>query len=112
MRYRPIPLRKGESPTADPAVAIEASEPGYVRYRNSEGRRWEVHGFCDRRGDCLIGTWVEGELVEDHAHLERIKRRVGKDRLVSEMDTPVTPEFAGSCCGKDRFRFVELEPWK
>lgn len=111
MRYRRLRLRRGETATADPAVVIEEQRDGYVRYRNIEGRRWEVHGTCDRRGDCLIGTWVEGELVEDHAHLERIKRRVGKDRLVSEMDTPVTPEF-DTCCGRDRFRYVELEPWK
>jgi len=108
-QHRPPQLRKGEQRTADPFTVIEEQRPGYVRYRNAEGRRWEVHGTCDRRGDCLIGTVIEGELVEDHAHLERIKHRVGKDRLVSEMDTPVTPEF-DTCCGADRFTYVELGP--
>jgi hypothetical protein len=109
-RYRPIRLRKGEQRTADPSIAIEEQRPGYVRYRRVDGRRWEVHGTCDRRGGCLIGTWVEGELVEDHAHLERIKQRVGTG-LLSGMDVPVTPEF-DTCCGADRFGYVELEPWK
>ena len=48
-------------PTADPSVWIEEHYEGYTRYRNSEGRRWEVHGYCDRRGDCLIGAVIEGE---------------------------------------------------
>lgn len=108
MKYRRMRPRAGEQATADPLVVIEEQRPGYVRYRNAEGRRWEVYGTCDRRGDCLVGTIIEGELVKDHAHLERIKRRVGKDRLVSEMDTPVTPEF-DTCCGADLFTYVELE---
>lgn len=109
MRHEPIKLRDGEIRTADPYVAIEEQRPGYVRYRNIDGRRWEVHGTCDYRGDCLIGTFVEGELIKDHAHLEKIKKRVGKDRLQSKIDVPVTPEF-DTCCGKDRFTYVELEP--
>ena len=109
MRPRAMRPRKGEQRTADPLVVIEEQRPGYVRYRNAEGRRWEVHGTCDRRGDCLIGTFIEGELVEDHAHIERLKRRLGVERLGSAMDTPVTPDF-DTCCGRDRFRYVELDP--
>ena len=85
-------------PTADPHVLIEEKLDGYVRYfRTADGRRWEVIGICDRRGDCLIGAVIEGEQVRDHAHLEELKARLGADRLVSEMDVPVTPEFE-ECC--------------
>lgn len=90
--------------TADPSVWIEEQRPGFVRYRNSEGRRWEVHGTCDRRGDCLIGAVIDGEQVRDHKHLAEIAvRKPG--RVDSELDVPVTPEFTGCC----PFRFVELE---
>lgn len=99
---------EGLTPTADPSTFIEEQRPGYVRYRNTDGRRWEVHGTCDYRGDCLIGTWVEGELVRDHKHLEEIKRRTGKERLQSLMDVPVTPEF-DTCCGAERFTYRELD---
>lgn len=101
------------TPTSDPTVWIEEQRDGYVRYRNADGRRWEVHGVCDRRGDCLIGAVIEhprlkgGQVVvEDHAHLGRLCRYLGRDRIDSEMDVPVTPEFQGCC----PFRFVELEP--
>lgn len=57
---------------------------GYVRYRNAAGRRWEVHGVCDRRGDCWVGA-------------------VGP---APTLDCPVTPEFRGCC----PFTYVELEP--
>lgn len=99
--------------THDPDVVVEHREPpdghghhGMVRYRRlSDGRRWEVHGHCDYRGNCLIGADIDGEIVRDHAHLEEIRRRKDVDRLISEMDVPVTPEFGGCC----PFRFVELE---
>ena len=78
------------TPTCDPAVVIEERRPGYVRYRMlPTGRRWEVHGVCDGRGDCSVGSSdpfpgpPEGRL-----------------------DIPVTPEFTGCC----PFRYVELEP--
>lgn len=92
-------------PTADPNTWIEEQRPGYVRYVNSDGRRWEVYGECDRRGDCLIGAEIDGECVRDHAHIEELKRRLGKERIDSELDVPVTPEFTGCC----PFRYVELE---
>lgn len=103
------------TPTADPLVFIEDSRPGYVRYRLvSTGRRWEVWGTCDRRGDCLIGTLIrnehgEYEQVRDHAHIEELKGRLGRERIDSEMDVPTSPE-SDSCCSVDRFTFVELEP--
>lgn len=94
--------------TADPSVWIEEQCAGYVRYRNAEGRRWEVHGECDRRGDCLIGAVIDGygELA-DHADLERAKETLGVDRLVSLMDVPVTPDFEGCCL----FTYTELPAW-
>lgn len=97
-------------PTSDPDVFIEEQREGYVRYRRNDGRRWEVHGTCDRRGDCLIGAVIEGYgLIKDHADIEEACRVLGVDRLVSEIDVPVTPEFR-TCCGADRFRYVELDP--
>src|SRR5687767_455448 len=105
MELQPMTPRDGETASADPLVVVEEQRPGYVRYRNAEGRRWEVHGTCDRRGDCLIGSMIEGELIESHAHLEQVKRRVGKERVQSDLAVPVTPEF-DVCCGRDRFRYV------
>lgn len=71
-------------PTCDPTVWIEEQRVGYVRYRNDAGRRWEVHGVCDKRGDCWEGA-------------------VGPP---PELDCPVTPEFTGCC----PFTYTELEP--
>lgn len=98
-------------PTADPGVFIEARGDGWVRYRRDDGRRWEVHGVCDRRGDCLIGAVVtnehgEPEQIRDHDHLAEMTHRLGRDRVDGELDVPVTPEFS-DCCP---FTYVELEP--
>ena len=96
--------------TADDYIFIEEQREGYVRYRRiSDGRRWEVHGTCDRRGDCLIGATVDEIQIRDHEHLEELKVILGKQRIDSELDVPVTPEF-DDCCGKDIFTYVELEP--
>mgnify|MGYP001566593262 CR=1 FL=1 len=76
-------------PTYDPDVFIEEERVGYVRYhRVSDGRRWEVWGVCDYRGDCIVGA-VDPPLGPREGRL----------------DVPVTPEFSGCC----EFRFVELE---
>lgn len=104
-------------PTADPHVFIEdrtvnpeTGVQNYVRYRNSDGRRWEVHGECDRRGDCLIGANVVGYgTIHSHADIEDARQTLGRERIDSEIDVPVTPEF-DLCCGADLFRYVELEP--
>ena len=96
-------------PTADPTVFIEEQRSGYVRYRQADGRRWVVRGTCDRRGDCLLGAVIEGEVVEDHEHLAELRERLGRDRIDSELDVPVTPEFK-TCCGSDLFTYEELEP--
>jgi hypothetical protein len=99
-----------EQPTQDPAVVIEACEPGWGRYRNTlTGRCWEVHGTCDNRGDCLIGAVIDvrGEQVQvrDHGHLAELRARLGP-RLGHDLDSPVTPEFTGCC----PFTYRELEP--
>ena len=99
-----------DTKTADPYVVMEAKGEGYVRYRCTKtGRRWEVFGKCDRRGDCLIGAVVDtpdGEVhIKEHAHLERLVQTLGRERIDSELDVPVTPEF-DSCCP---FTYKELE---
>lgn len=99
--------------TADPVVYIEEARPGYTRYvRTTDGRRWEVHGTCDRRGDCLVGAVLQGPLgelvqVADKAHLHRLALAWGRARVDSVLDVPVTPEFR-TCCGASRFTYVEL----
>ena len=86
--------------TSDPFVMIEAQEPGYVRYRRADGRRWEVFGTCDKRGDCLVGAVIDGETVET---IERARELA---LAYNGPDCPVTPEFSGCC----PFIYVELEP--
>ena len=73
-------IREGLLPTYDPDVFIEEEYPGYVRYRNILGRRWEVLGKCDYRGDCLVGS---------------VGAPTGPRE--SRMDVPVSPEFKGCC---------------
>jgi hypothetical protein len=87
--------------TSDPSVVIEYQEPGYVRYQALDGRRWEVRGVCDRRGNCLIGAVIETPNglveVESLEHIERLKQELGVERIDSEMDVPVGPGFTGCC---------------
>jgi hypothetical protein len=87
--------------TVDPDVVIEEQYEGYVRYRHTDGRRWEVRGICDRRGDCLIGAVIDTSAgpvqIRDHAHLEELKALLGRDRIDSELDVPVGPGFKGCC---------------
>ena len=95
--------------TIDPYVVIEEQTPEYKIYRNIKtGRRWKVRGKCDRRGDCLIGAVIDtpkGKVeVLDHAHLEELVKTLGRERIDSELDVPVSPEF-DSCCP---FTYVEL----
>jgi hypothetical protein len=91
-----------DEPTSDPSVVIEERSPGYVRYRNIlDGRRWEVRGTCDRRGNCLIGTLIQTPNglveVESVEHIERLTQELGVERIDSEMDVPVGPGFEGCC---------------
>lgn len=109
-----------DTPTADRTVVIEEDvfdagrkDPVSGRtgarittYRNLRtGRRWQVIGNCDRRGDCIVGAYIEGfGVIESKADIARARAVTGRERLESEMDTPVTPEFEGCC----PFQYVEL----
>jgi hypothetical protein len=87
--------------TSDPDIFLEERRDGYVRYRRSDGFRWEVYGHCIQLGNCLIGANIQtpGGLVEvrDHAHIEELKRLLGRERIDSELDVPVLPGFSGCC---------------
>ena len=76
-------------PTVDPYVFIEEQRDGYVRYRNTDGRRWEVHGVCDGRRACMVGAVVDGVLIET---IEQAKALPSP-----ELDCPVGPGFSGCC---------------
>jgi hypothetical protein len=74
-------------PTADPYVFIEEQRPGYWRYhRTSDDARWEIFGYCDMRGDCLVGS---------------VNPLLGPPE--TRLDVPVTPEFSGCCPLKGRY---------
>lgn len=103
-------MATGETSAAN--VKLEEQRPAYRRYRHAN-RRWEVHGECDYRGDCLIGAVIENERgepeqVRDHQHIAELQERLGRFRIDSELDVPVAPEF-DTCCGADLFTYVELE---
>jgi hypothetical protein len=78
-------------PTSDPHVFIEEQREGYVRYVNDEGKRWEVLGRCDHRGNCLLGAVIDGEEVKT---LERAGELA---RAYAGPDIPVGPGFSGCC---------------
>lgn len=69
---------------------IEEERPGYVRYRSSS-RRWEVHGVCDHRGDCLVGAVIDGEEVKTLARAHELAV------AYTGLDCPVGPGFSGCC---------------
>jgi hypothetical protein len=90
--------------TADPDIVIESRGNDWIRYRRSDGRRWEVHGICDRRGDCLVGAIVDGKVIS-RADVDSLRET--DIRLQSQLDVPVTPEF-NTCCGSDLFTYIDL----
>ena len=79
-------------PTADPHVFIEERREGYVRYQADDGRRWEVHGICDKRGDCMVGAVVDDHVIET---LEEAQAYIAEHPMV--LDVPVAPGFSGCC---------------
>jgi hypothetical protein len=88
--------------TVDPFIIIEEQREGYVRYHNVEtGSRWEVHGICDRRGNCLIGAVIDtpnGKIqIENHEHLKQLREELDRKRIDSELDVPVGPGFTDCC---------------
>lgn len=98
-----------DEPTFDPGVVIEARKKdaqgrSVITYRNNEGRRWDVIGDCDRRGDCLVGA-VDGGKTLTKEDVEASK--ADGTRYISKLDVPVTPEF-NICCGADLFTYREL----
>lgn len=86
--------------TCDPDILIEEQRPGYVRYRHSNGWRWEVHGVCDRRAHCVVGMLIGGKLVET---LDEAKALAD---AYAGPDCPVLPGFKGCC----PLEIVELTP--
>lgn len=106
------------TPTIDPDVVIEEDiilpdqiDPvsgnvgsRSITYRSiSTGRRWQVIGNCDRRGDCMVGGVVNGFIIHTKADLDQAGFKAIE--AARTFDTPVTPEF-DSCCP---FRYIELE---
>lgn len=90
-----------DEPTSDRHVVIEERSDGYVRYRSDDGRRWEVRGECDRRGNCLVGAVIQTPqglvTVESLEHIEQLKQELGVERVDSTLDVPVGPGFEGCC---------------
>jgi hypothetical protein len=87
--------------TVDPGVFIEEQYDGYVRYRNVQtGARWEVHGSCNKCGECLVGAVIDGVQVTS----------LEEARILAEgytgKDVPVTPAFIKVC---DVFTYNVLE---
>lgn len=76
-------------PTCDPHIGIEEQHAGYIRYRASDGRRWEVHGFCDDNRACMVGAIVDGVLIETVAQARALPK--------PHLDCPVGPGFSGCC---------------
>lgn len=84
-------------PTTDPNVFIEEQADNYIRYCNSNGQRWEIFGTCDKRGNCLVGAVIDGEVI---ATLEDARKLA---KSYTGLDVPVTPNFKGCCPLKGRW---------
>ncbi len=75
--------------TLDPDIVIEEQHDGYVRYRNTNGQRWEVHGDCDDNRACMVGAVVGGVLIETVEQAQALP--------TPGLDCPVGPGFTGCC---------------
>ena len=84
--------------TADPTTFIEERRPGYTRYVNTGGLRWEVAGVCDHNRACMVGAVVDGH--------EILTVEEARASPTPELDCPVTPGFSGCC----PFAYVVLDP--
>lgn len=98
--------------TADPFIVIEEQRKGYVRYRHADGRRWEIWGECDKRGDCAIGSVVDtpdGPVeIRDHQHLRELSAKLGRGtRIQTQLDVPIGPDATG-CCLDGPLKIVKL----
>ncbi len=76
-------------PTSDPDIVIEEQRESYVRYRATDGRRWEVHGVCDHNRACMIGAVVDGVLIETAEQARTLS--------TPDLDVPIGPGFTGCC---------------
>jgi hypothetical protein len=77
--------------TSDPDILIEEQREGYVRYQHMDGRRWEVHGVCDKRGNCLVGAVIDDEYIETTERAHELAL------AYDGPDVPVGPGFKGCC---------------
>lgn len=75
--------------TCDPYVVIEERREAYVRYRSTDGRRWEVHGVCDGNRACMVGAVIDGVPIETIEQAQALP--------TPELDCPVSPGFSGCC---------------
>lgn len=69
-------LYKDLERTEDVRIYIEEKRDGYVRYINTNGKRWEVIGTCTG-----IGTCYEGAASPQPT-----------------LDCPITEDFPNNCC--------------
>lgn len=84
--------------TIDNSIFIEEKTDSYIKYLSVDGKRWEVHGICDHRGDCIVGSVINGEFVST------IERAHELAMSYEGPDIPVGPGFSGCCA----LRIVEL----
>jgi hypothetical protein len=92
---------EGTTPTFDASVCIEDRRPGYIRYVQTSGRRWEVFGECVKLGYCMVGGIFDG------VKLLTLDDAIGFiETHPFDLDVPITPQFSGCC----PFTFNELEP--
>jgi hypothetical protein len=90
-------LRTGKLATCDPHVFIEEQHVGYIRYRRSDGRRWEVLGTCAWTDTTRHGPCGEGAVNAPYGPPE------------GRLDVPVTPELKCSLCvDGEHLTFKEL----
>ncbi len=62
------------TPTNDPYVHEEHRVPGvYVRYRNLDGRRWEVYGQCVGTGVCEGTPELDGPVDVNQVYTPEMK---------------------------------------
>lgn len=95
-------------PTCGPHTFIEAERPGYIRYwRDFDNRRWEIHGYCDNRGECMVGAVLDGETITCEADITRL---IQEGRIDGSLDMPVFPEQKNCCLKAGLLRAVELQP--
>ena len=77
--------------TRDPTVWIIQQELEYVVYETIYGESWEIHGTCNRCGECEVGG-IDDQIVWTGIPIGQpgaCYNKFGDQRL----DTPVRPEI-------------------